>query len=449
MKFMSWNPDPETELTAPIPVTVFCGFLGAGKTTLLNQILANSPSQKFAVVVNDLGEINVDASLIKNAVKEVDGALAGMLELQGGCICCTIQTDLLDALLELSERFQPEHILIEATGVAEPAAILETLYSGNVYGRRGTDFLRVANLVTVVDGGNLEPYLESPTNSGAMKRTHLLQSDPRRPLQELLMEQIECADILVINKVDALEEEASRRFHSYLKSLNKSAEIWECNFGNLEVERLMQEYRFSEEKTLTGAAWRHAILHNELGRKSAWKRVDEKETSLSMDHPKSDHSHHHHQEQPASCQHGPEHEAPEEHHHHHKDYGLETFLFNARKPFLESRFLELMRNGLPGVLRAKGFYWTERRPEQVGLLSIAGKMMRADYLSEWWHTMIQRRNTDWEEVPEVVRQSWLPVFGDRRQELVFIGIDLDREAIEKALTDCFVDEQVARSLHSI
>lgn len=420
MTFLAWNPNPADEPTAPIPVTVLSGFLGAGKTTVLNRILAKSASQRLAVVVNDLGEVNIDASLIKSAVKEMEGAIAGMLELQGGCICCSIQTDLLDALLELYEDLKPDHILIEATGVAEPSAILETLYSGNVFGRRGTDFLKVANMVTVVDGGNLEQYLESSENSGGSRRIHLLSNDPRRPLQELLIEQVECADILLINKVDTLEDSARERFHAYLKSLTHSAEIWESSYGEIDVARLMQDHRFSEETTLAGAAWRHAIISNESGRKHEWKQFDTKDIKPSVLSPTA-----------------------HQHDHHHKDYGLETYVFNARRPFVESRFLEVMRTRLPGVIRAKGFYWTDRVPERVGLLSIAGKMLRADYLSEWWHTMVQRGEADLREVPKIVRESWLPVFGDRRQELVFIGIDLDRAAIENALKGCFVDEKVA------
>lgn len=459
MSFLLWNPNPDDKPTAKIPVTVLSGFLGAGKTTVLNRILAKSASQRLAVVVNDLGEVNIDASLIKGAVKEMDGAIAGMLELQGGCICCSIQTDLLDALLELYQQFQPDHILIEATGVAEPKAILETLYSGNFFSRRGTDFLKVANMVTVVDGGNLEQYLESSENSGGSRRTHLLPNDQRRPLQELLMEQIECADILLINKVDTLEDAACERFHAYLKSLNHSAEIWESSYGEVDVARLMQDYRFSEETTLTGAAWRNAILSNERGRKYEWKQIDAKDKKPFVLSPKThqhqcnkesctcgggcQHKHDHGKHEGHDCEH--HHDHHEQHHDHdqhdHKDYGLETYVYNARKPFVESRFLKVMRTGLPGVIRAKGFYWTERVPERVGLLSIAGKMLRADYLSEWWYTLIQRGEGNLDEVPEIVRDSWLPVFGDRRQELVFIGIDLDRAAIENALKCCFVNEK--------
>ena len=443
MSFLAWNPEGEDRPKTQTSMTVLSGFLGAGKTTLMNRILRASASRRIAVIVNDLGEVNIDASLIKNTVKEMDGAITEILEMQDGCICCSIQTDLLDALLELWQRFQPEHIFIEATGVAEPKAILETLCSGNFFGWKGTDFLKVANMITVVDGGNLEQYLESPENTGETRRTHLLTNDSRRPLQELLMEQIECADILLINKVDALEDGALKRFRAYLESLNPSAEVWESSFGQIDVERLMQEQRFSREKTLVGSAWQHAILNNHDGRKTPWKPVEksvnEKKNSILVAHATDDKHSNDSCNHSSSCQH-----PHKEDEHHHKDYGLEAFVFNARTQFQESRFFEILRTGLPGVLRAKGFYWTERAPTRVGLLSIAGKMFRADYLSEWWHTMIQRGEAELDKVPEIVRKSWLPVFGDRRQELVFIGIDLDRERIENALKECFVYDTVDR-----
>mgnify|MGYP005844540863 CR=1 FL=1 len=428
MDFMFWNPREYEQPKEQVPVTVLCGFLGAGKTTLLNRLLTAFASRKIAVLVNDLGEVNIDASLIKGTVKELDGSGAEILELQGGCICCSIQTDLLDALLELRTTFQPEHILIEATGVAEPSAILETLYSANFFGWRGTDFLKIANMITVIDGGNLEQYFDSPENTGASRRTHLLLSDQRNPLQELLMEQIECADILLINKTDALSDSARQRIRARLASLNGESEVWECSFGNIEVERLMEDFRFSEEKTLAGAAWRQVIIDNKQGRKNEWKRVEENdEGNLLVPHVQGGHS-----DSFGDLSHK-------------DDYGLETYVFNARRPFQENLFLKVLRTGLPGVIRAKGFYWTDRSPDKVGLFSIAGKMMRADYLSEWWQTKLQRGEVTLEEMPEVVRESWLPVFGDRRQELVFIGIDLDRKRIEKALMECFSDVDVSVS----
>lgn len=435
MDFLSWKPDSSNKPISPVPLTALSGFLGAGKTTVLNKILSASASQKFVVIVNDLGEVNIDAALIKSAVNHISGPISGMIELQGGCICCTIQTDLLDALLELWQQFDPEHILIEATGVAEPEAILETLYTENIHGFKGVDFVKVANMVTVIDSGNFEQYIKAPN-----KRKHLLQSDPRRPIEELLMGQIECADVLLVNKVDLLEEEALQRFKTYLKKLNYSAEIRESSFGDFDIEWLMQEQRFGVDKTLKGAAWWHEMIKNEGKRKNIGIPVEDGETKHASQH---SHSHgHHHPHHSHDHDHHHTH-GEHDHHHDHKDYGLETFVFNARKPFVESRFLSTLRTGLPGVIRAKGFYWTERVPLRMGLLSIAGKTLRADYLSEWLHTRVERGEVDLGKVTEVVHDAWLPEYGDRRQEIVFIGIDLDRGQIKNALVDCFVKEEVA------
>lgn len=433
-----WNPEDSDIPKKKIPVTVLSGFLGTGKTTVLNNILANSDSHRFAVLVNDLGEVNIDAALVKGAVKDMDGAIAGMLELQGGCICCSIQSDLLDALLELSQQFEPDHILIEASGVAEPKAILNSIFSRNIYGRQGTDFLEVANMMTVVDGANIEQYLEAPENTGAKRRIHMLHGDLRRPLVELLIEQIECADILLLNKVDEMNDDSRHRFHSYLKSLNYSAEIWESRFGQFEVGHLLNENRFEEEKTLGAAAWHHAILDNERGRTiPPWILAKEKTSkppilrSFSSKHLGD-------ADKPGGGDINPH--SSSHHNHDHKDYGLETFVYNARKPFDEYKFMKVLRNGLTGVIRAKGFYWTQQTPEEFGVLSIGGKLLRADYLGEWWHTLVESGRVELGDIDEFVRKSWLPVFGDRRQELVFIGIDLDREEIETKLNSCFVEE---------
>lgn len=419
---MSWNPGADEAVDVKSAVTVLCGFLGAGKTTVLNHILRGAAAEKVAVVVNDLGEVNIDAALIRNEFKDGSGAIAGLFELQGGCICCSIQADLLDALLELWQKHRPSHIVIEATGVAEPESVLRTLYSGNPFGRSGTDFLEVANMVTVVDGGNMETYFESPENTGRERRTHLMPNDQRRPLQELLMEQIECADILLINKCDLLSDDARQRFSAYLRGLNENAVVWQAANGAIDAAQLLAERRFSEERTLTGASWRQTILGNDTGRASEWQFVPMKKSVAA----------------PAK---GVGTGLLTGGGRHHKDYGLETWVFNARRPFAEDQFLKVLRNRLPGVLRAKGFFWSDRVPDRVGLLSIAGKMLRTDYLAEWWHVMIERGESDLDSLPEIVRQAWLPEFGDRRQELVFIGINLDGETLQQTLAECLCDTE--------
>lgn len=460
MSFFLWNPTEDKTLPPKVPVTVFSGFLGAGKTTLLNHVLSLATSEKYAVVVNDLGEINIDAALIKNAFQDEDGPISGMLELQGGCICCSIQGDLLDAVFELWKRHQPAHILIEATGVAEPRSILETFYAGNYFGKRGADFIEVANMVTVLDGGNLQNYFEDSENLGAGERIQLAPGGSRKPLQELLMEQIECADVLLINKADLLKDEDRHRFVQYLRNLNAFAEIWECEFGKVDAQSLVQKIRYTEEKTAGGAAWRQVILGNDNGRQSGWKAVHEvasrdvfKVSSSSESvalgaqghtatQTQTPHQHSNDHGNHKSCGCGAdhactEHVSPHPTQHHHKDYGLEAFVFNSRRLFSEEKFLNLLKAGLPGVLRAKGFYWADGAPEQVGLLSIAGKIMRADYLCDWWFTQIQRGEAKVEDIPELVRSSWIPEYGDRRQELIFIGIDLDRDFIQNSLIACY------------
>ncbi|MDP0494662.1 MAG: GTP-binding protein [Verrucomicrobiota bacterium JB024] len=434
------------------------GFLGAGKTTLLNHILKHSPAERLAVLVNDLGEVNIDASLIRSQMETLPGPIGEVVELTSGCICCSIQTELMDALLSLYERYHPTHILIEATGVAEPKSILETIYAGNYRGHHGTDFLRVANMVTVVDGANLEQYLSPPQTEGKTHRTHLLSADPRKPLQELLMEQIECADVLVLNKAETLNDYDRDRLRVYLHKLNAQATVWEASFGQIDVEALMFESRFSEERTLTGALWRQALLSNDKGRRAdghhdehaspseAHGHGHEKEHSCQCSgecHCCHSHSGHAHAE---DDHHGCSHEHGHHHDHHghddfHHDYGLETFVFNARRPFNEARFFKTLRNGLPGVIRAKGFYWVDRCPDRVGLLSIAGKILRTEFLGTWWYTMVEQGQAPQDGLPDIVREAWLPEVGDRRQEIVLIGIDMDRAAITQALSACFIDER--------
>jgi len=434
--FLFWKPKAPIAPEDRVPVTLLSGFLGSGKTTLLNHLLASGAAENLAVLVNDLGEVNIDASLIERSVRKMKQPISGMVELTSGCICCSIQTELMDALLHLYRKRKPSHILIEATGVAEPKSILETLYAANLEKVRGVDFLRVANLVTMIDAANLEDHL-GVGGVGQPRRTRLLLADRRRPLEELLMEQIECADVLLLNKTDRLEAAHANRLVTYLRSLNDRATIRPCAFGRIDARELFGEARFDEDATLTGARWRRLILSNG-GRVGETAETEPPAKKTPAEWEFGDFK----PIAPAVAGSSPagfslQTEVTGQGHHH-NDYGLDSFVYNSRRPFNEAAFLRLLRSGFPGLTRAKGFYWTTRIPEKVGLLSIAGKILRTDYIGDWWAEMLEAGEANESQIPDIVRRSWHPEHGDRRQELVFIGIDLDREAITRQLQACEV-----------
>lgn len=427
--FLFWKPKAPIPADERVPVTLLSGFLGSGKTTLLNHLLSSAKSENLAVLVNDLGEVNIDAKLVKRSMRKLKGPIGDVVELGSGCICCSIQTELMDSLLHLYLKRKPSHILIEASGVAEPKSILESLFAANLEGVRGSDFLRVANLVTVVDAANLDEHLGAKAEADGEKRVHILQTDKRRPLEELLMEQVECADLLLLNKTDQVEASDADRLESYLRSLNDRAEVQRCAFGEIDASSFFENERFDEEATLNSARWRNLILSNDrvVSQPAPQAGLSFGNFTLLEGESVGDGGNFSLKTETSTANRA-----------HHKDYGLESFVYNSRTPFDEAKFLALLRSGLPGVVRAKGFYWTTRMPKCVGLLSIASKILRSDYIGNWWIDMLAEGAVDDAEMPEIIQQSWHPELGDRRQELVFIGIDLDRGAITEGLRACEV-----------
>lgn len=400
-----------------IPLLTICGFLGAGKTTLLNTLLRNSGGRKIGVLVNDLGEVNIDADLLRDGEKDFSG---GIIELTSGCICCSIETELSTAVYHLLDKFQPEVIVVEASGVAEPLSILGSLFAEDLRGNKATDRVSVINAVTVVSAVDWDRHLRRKVAPLAKKR-HVVGGGFLRPYPELLVEQIECADVLLMSKIDLLEDSTGEMV-DWLRALNPRAEIIRMDSDGSLVELLLQRIRFDALQTPNSAGWKKKLSTRE-----------DNDHEHDCDHHHHHHDHHHDHEcgHDHSCGH------PHGHKPHHQDYGIDSFVFRSRQTFSEAAFLRVMREGWPGLLRAKGFYWLADQQDRVGVVSVAGNIIRADLVGLWWHERLQRGEVTLEEIPETVQRVWEEPWGDRRQEIVFIGIDLDRQKIEADLRACF------------
>ncbi len=415
--FFHWNPTTPVNKT---PITFLSGFLGAGKTTLLNHILSHNSGKKLAVVVNDVGEINIDASLIQDAVTHTNQSLKGFVELTSGCICCSMNTALPEALFDLITEQKPDHIIVEASGVAEPKNIISSLLIRNLEGRSIAEMVDVQNMVTVVDPSYfLRKWVFAKKSES--RRTHLLHSDPRQPLIELMIDQAECADMLLVNKIDTVSKEELSEVKTLLSSLNSRAEIIPIRDGIISVEKLLDFSHFTENQAAQGNHWQQLLAeqHKKDEDSSHHHGHDHEEENHHHDHEEGDHHHHHH--------------------HHHSNYGLESFLFTARKPFRQRDFLRVVREELSGVVRAKGFYWTEEEYDQASFLSLAGNIVRADRRGKWFITDLEAGLKQRKHMPDSVKKVWDSTLGDRRQELVFIGVDMDIEGVTKRLEACLVE----------
>ncbi|MEI5679004.1 MULTISPECIES: GTP-binding protein [unclassified Mesorhizobium] len=373
-----------------LPVTVLAGFLGAGKTTVLNHVLHNREGRRVAVIVNDMSEINIDADLVRDGGADLSRTNETLVELTNGCICCTLRDDLLGEVRRLAAEGRFDYLLIEGTGIAEPLPIAATFSFKDETGAALADVARLDTMVSVVDAANLlSDYSSSDFLSD---RGETRDTDDKRTLVDLLVEQIEFADVVVINKISEVTADARATVRRIVAALNPDARVIETDFGYLPLGAILDTGLFSEAK-----AARHPLWHKEL---YGW----------------GDH-------------------VPET-----EEYGIASFVYRARRPFDPSKLNDFLERDWAGLIRAKGHFWLATRPDWIGLLSIAGTQRRTEAKGLWWVTVPKAHWPRYPQFRELLDRHWSDVWGDRRQELVFIGSGLDQQAICAALDDCLVGE---------
>lgn len=411
-----------------IPVLLLTGYLGSGKTTLVNKILSNERGIKFAVIVNDIGEVNIDADLIQKGgiVDQKDDSLVA---LQNGCICCTLKMDLVKQLNDIVNMKKFDYIVIEASGICEPAPIAQTICSIPTMGPQfiKNGIVRLDSIVTVVDALRMKDEFG---NGADLIKQNIGEED----IENLVIQQIEFCNIILLNKASEVEPQELERTKKIIRALQPKAEIIECNYGDVALEKIINTRKFDFNEVATSAAWIDEIEHHHGD-----EHMDEEEEEHEHNHHDHDHEEHHDHEH--------EHKEGHHHHHHHdheggevEEYGIGTFVYYRRKPFDLVGFDEFITTQWPKtVIRCKGICWFKDEPQTCYVFEQAGKQMGLRNAGQWYATMPEKELKELMSREEGLRRDWNETYGDRMQKLVFIGQHLDKEEITRLLDARLVD----------
>lgn len=373
-----------------LPVTVLSGFLGAGKTTVLSHILNNRDGKRVAVIVNDMSEINIDSAVVQNEVS-LNRSEEKLVEMSNGCICCTLREDLLEEVNTLAKAGRFDYLVIESTGISEPLPVAETFTFADEDGVSLSDVADLDTMVTVVDAVNfLKDYEEAKYLQDTQES---LGDEDERSVADLLVDQVEFADVILVSKTDLAPSEDVSRLEAILKTLNTHAQIIPIANGNVDVDAVLSTGRFDFERAQQAPGWL-AEMRGE---------------------------------------HVPETE----------EYGISSFSYQARRPFNPEKFFAFLHGTerYGKLLRSKGYFWLATRPEFAGQWSQAGGIARYGFGGMFWSAVPRSRWPDDPEYLASIEKSWEEPFGDMRQELVFIGQGLDESCVRSALDDCLLNDE--------